>query len=133
MKSNELRIGNLVMASYDGVKYTKEVVTDIFKYGINSNYGEADYDEERIKPIPLTEEWLIKFGFEKKDANIGLKEEFKKPNNYHYSLKSFGEYYPNMKQIEVLGEHPGFYIKCEHVHQLQNLYYALTGEELEIK
>ena len=54
---NELRIGNLVLTK-DGI--TK--VSDVLEVGINMIHDSWEYDIEDIKPIPLTEEWLVKFG-----------------------------------------------------------------------
>jgi hypothetical protein len=70
--------------------------------------------EEEAKPIPLTEEWLVKFGFEgwdKGDYTMNLS------NANFYKLPIWQPLAKNIK----------------HVHQLQNLYFALTGEELTIK
>ena len=64
---NELRIGNTV--SVDGLFITVESINS---EGINifvdddvlieyASFGDDDY---HVKPIELTEEWLIKFGFE---------------------------------------------------------------------
>ena len=80
--------------------------------------GDDNWDDhwDMIKPIPLTEEWLLKFGF-------------KKDNNFTWV---------NL-EMELMQREDGFWIwlgadlYLEHVHQLQNLYFALTGEELIIK
>ena len=76
--------------------------------------------DEFILPIPLTEEWLLKFGF--KDKSMALPHivfDVANALTWNESSKTltFGYY----------GE-----LKCEYVHQLQNLYFALTGEELTI-
>ena len=88
--------------------------------------------QEPYKPIPLTEEWLIKFGFEKGYLNyLVLKEEF-----YCYCYeKSKGlhiEVFAHDEEDEVIDSE---YLTptINYVHQLQNLYHALTGKELEIK
>ena len=73
-------------------------------------------DNSEYKPIPLTEEWLLKFGFDSMFSGAG----------YHKN------------GVEIGNNHNGFYIlatsyQIEFIHQLQNLYFALTGEELTIK
>ena len=87
--------------------------------------------ENGFEPIPLTEEWLTKFGFEKDDVNTYI----------HYSLPSgTGIYFEsgndwNFNDANICGD----YDECIHVklpqyvHQLQNLYFSLTGKELTIK
>jgi hypothetical protein len=78
----------------------------------------------QFKPIPLTEEWLLKLGLKK----IGI---------WTFSLNLVG----NLDLIYYLGE-KGWSIglksysdfsNLKYVHQLQNLYFALTGKELTIK
>lgn len=63
-----------------------------------------------FKLIPLTEEWLVKLWPEYKD----------------YGIKNNGD----SVWFEYTSER---YIEINHVHQLQNLYHSLTGEELTIK
>ena len=107
MKQNELRIGNLIgivlpeaetQATADHIKWISE--------------GDNIY-----KPIPLTEEWLVKFGF-RKSANLYL---------------SIG-YFEFIWQGELFLDIEGQWLTlgCKYVHSLQNLYFALTGKELEI-
>ena len=108
IKINELRIRNLV-------KKGEEIFeTDFITIKMAHNY----------QPIPLTEEWLLKFGFDRHH-----KDYF----NNVILLKEIGEWdlklYP---QGEVSSAIP-MNIKIKSVHQLQNLYFALTGEELTIK
>ena len=118
MKANELRIGNLVSHNEEW-SYHNELRTFDFKFTDSDWYalGESTLFIENIKPIPLTEEWLIKFGFEKQNA-------------------MFYEF--NKHQIRLIGDEVPYWIdssyitNIKHVHQLQNLYFALTGEELKI-
>lgn len=110
MKSNELRIGNLV--SKEGLVYEADFIT----IRMAQNY----------KPIPLTEELLLKFGFEEYGD---IHDNFMYKDWIWYSL--------NEKCLDIRrGEsHPWTLIplSIKYVHQLQNLYFALTGEELTIK
>jgi hypothetical protein len=117
MKANELRIGNFVMRpnfpNYEVVDW--KLIAKI-----------AQVPDWYI-PIPLTEEWLLKFGFEKDKINSSIY-----PN---YNFNGFGLF----NSIGVPWEwdlvRGSNYIrnKIQYVHQLQNLYFALTGQELIIK
>lgn len=107
IQASELRIGNLVFLKSLNKNYTIECGFDIEKIE----------DGEDALPIPLTEEWLIKFGFEK----IGY--EWRLKQGWHWISVDKNSFYILGKQLGLL----------ENVHQLQNLYFALTGEELEIK
>lgn len=81
---------------------------------------------ESAEPIPLTEEWLVRFGFKPSEAKTAKK--------YIYYSDSY-----NFRNAKVVCKNgydarvviAGMVIKTKHVHQLQNLYFALTGEELE--
>ena len=138
MKANELRIGNWVQINnqeWPNLKGVKFKVTSIdcnalMLYSIrgigNSNYNQYDYN---IEPIPLTEEWLLKFGFHKKDAEWYLHPCFE----LKIIVFNKGEFNGVMFYTRTI--HTDFTpIYCtkhiNHVHQLQNLYFALTGEEL---
>lgn len=69
-------------------------------------------------PIQLTEEWLIRFGFEKVNSDYIL---FKNDNLLMLS-----------SSFRLLADDGySMSIKIKYVHQLQNLYFALTGEELK--
>ena len=81
-----------------------------------------------LNPIPLTEEILLKFGFYFEDGFYCLRIN----NTAFMTIILLGSYVnyelSNFRQKIVFsrGEFSG-------VHQLQNLYFALTGEELTFK
>jgi len=131
MKANELRIGNLVYPNDDnGTPYP---VTEIRENTICcTNKGDEEYNWcmpevviglGDIQPIELTEEWLFRFGFKKRKV-AGFWFDYR----LEYVVidcmdgSEFDIYFSSLHQT-----------KLEYVHQLQNLYFALTGEELEIK
>ena len=106
MKATELRIGNFVY------EYNDSVIINISCWEFEKARLENNQNELKwLNPIPLTEEWLVKFGFEL----VGKKT--------YYKL--------NIPLIPVRNSHyqcKGADIK--YVHQLQNLYFALTNKEL---
>jgi hypothetical protein len=119
MKASELRIGNSIMQDDDFVFVTW------WRLELMEN-NKIEY-----KPIPLTEEWLLKLGFDKLENDIPTY--FKCFGNlieddYEYSFNIYVDSEQNYF-ITVFGRK----IIIKHVHQLQNLYHALTGEELTIK
>ena len=121
MKASELRIGNLVI--YEGMisVLTEITCTDVVldHPAYESEIQASVFD---IKPIPLTEDWLIKFGFTKIDRDDEDFTYFKKGNI------EFTDVSPNGIELVWYELSP-----CISIHQLQNLYFALTGEELSIK
>ena len=118
MKAQELRIGNL-LKDIDG-----NIVEVITVYG-NGNYvvhssihqfAIIEKDDDLIIPIPLTEEWLLRFGF------------VSNPYQDRYENQSIHIECNKTRGVTELWIESMPHIK--YVHQLQNLYFALTGEEL---
>ncbi len=122
MNVKELRIGNYIESprGIEEIKYAESL-------------EEIEGSPDKFKGIPITEQWLIKFGFEKMEfpyLDYDMKEcdlfesywgDFYKVENYYlprpyYFDSAFGDDF-----------------KLQHVHQLQNLHHALTGMELTIK
>ena len=117
MKANELRIGNWV-------HFENESSAGNFQADVDTIY-DVDRKLALLSPIPLTEEWLVKFGFVK-------------DGKYDYLLKRDGFeiwnscdfHTDNGDKFLFIGNMPDLEMRFIHVHQLQNLYFALTGEEL---
>jgi hypothetical protein len=134
----ELRIGNLIgIAGDDGLieyGYVQKTESAAFKEWNDSRdfipYLPVDADSETDfwetdSPIfvPLTEEWLTRFGLF--DIQIGFV--FGEDSPYYVSQLQNGNF-----GLFMLRD--GFYLKeIPCVHDLQNLYFALTGEELQKK
>ena len=112
MRANELRIGNLVNYLIednleDPSKWYQETYIDAEDLLILSKKGCDNY-----QPIPITEEWLLKFHW----------------NGYNYL--SINSYFKLDKDGRLYYCNDFTGIILEYVHQLQNLYFALKGEEL---
>ena len=109
MKNTELRIGNWVNAF--GIE--QEILIGVF-YSKGADVWFVDHLEIKdIEPIPLTPEWLEGFGF--------------KPLVNDWQIK--GMIIHTRKRGYVVNTRTQV---IKYVHQLQNLYYALTNTELEI-
>ena len=121
MKANELRIGNLVKNKIDGsVNPVNFLAPTDMGMVLTTSYF-PHFTIEQAEPIPLTEEWLVRFGFEYTEIHEGF-------NQYRKDLLNLS-ITPNGFEIFLTFK----WINIKHVHQLQNLYFALTGEELTIK
>jgi hypothetical protein len=115
MNEKDLRLGNTV--NHHGQEYTVRAIGKG-----NATIAIEGYKSERvsiksISPIPLTKEWLVKFGFDKKGHREGLSIILENTLGYKNGRTYF-------KSWCILESQP------KHVHQLQNLYFALTGQEL---
>lgn len=108
----ELRIGNWLQ--YDN-KYFQ--VYDIYR----------DDDWDLFEPIPLTPEILEKAGFLQSETNIYWRRKEVQDLKFDISINTEGSIhiYRYKKDLSL-----PFVVR--YVHQLQNLYYILTGRELEI-
>ena len=117
IKSTELRIGNLV---YNEVpdksfqKWKQEIVMVEF-YQLDDTYTS-------FNGIPLTEEWLLKLGFEKDTSYT----------NIIYFILDDLTWANGLLEIEsrYIRDFNHELPHIKYVHQLQNLYFALTGNEL---
>lgn len=133
MKANELRIGNWVL-------HPPKSRDKRFEITVNANNILACDNGAIYKPIPLTEEWLMKFGFEKVVYNSGKEgcgtDYYFECNNGIFMCYaddfSLGLYSSEYDMLNGLAVIPNWEM-TKHVHQLQNLFFALTGEELTIK
>jgi hypothetical protein len=116
MKANELRIGNIIEYIGRLLPVTSEIIREV---ELNNATGQ---------PIPLTEEWLIKFGFKKSD--MGVYDE------WFVFVGENGVFTIYQDTAGFNAFHGAAYnctITIKFIHQLQNVYFSLTGNELELK
>lgn len=122
--SKELRIGNYVNSNYDfdcvwevteiSTKYIKCIPEDINKIGFSCD------NPDEFNPIELTAEWLEKLGFEKQLYSEDL---FLNKRSQVCKIKDKWVY-----------RVPGYTLcNVNYIHQLQNLTYFITGQELTLK
>jgi hypothetical protein len=104
MKANELRIGNLVVE-----KGRSPFAIDIEKI---CDFANGFY---KFEPISLNEEWLIKFGFKKRNDRLFTLNYFE----IHMVNELF--YFKSYKLIPL-----------NFIHQLQNTYFISENIELEL-
>ena len=120
MKANELRIGNLIeyriSDRFDKRKEWWEV-SEIDADDIHW-LSKVMPEDEDFKAIPLTEEWLFKLGYIKDKVLEFYRNDFTDSTiiiDYNF--------------ICLLGYS---HVKLNYVHELQNLYFALTQRELTV-
>jgi len=118
---NEIRLGNIITSKSSTIPF--EVTEEDFLHILEN--------PDHYLRVPLTEEWLVKFGF----VTRYLNEDRSKPlmwkveKNRHidiYYEKQVNAYVFKINSLQ-------YSYPINSVHQLQNLYHALTGEELTIK
>ena len=117
MKAEELRIGNYVYPP-DNDHTLWEIAIDDFYYF----YGGLNRFDSKPQPIPLTEQWMLDFG---------LRINRLIDNSYRITIDS--EFGYCMSVITADGSKEIEFAHFHNVHQLQNLYFSLSGKELTLK
>lgn len=110
IQAEELRIGNIT---------DKGVIKNFWEKGVHIGFGNC-YEFTELNPIPLTEERLLKFGFVKHSSNPFW---FKKDS---LCVSLVGKVELISWDMQIFRIDP----EIKSVHQLQNLYFALTNKEL---
>lgn len=143
IQASELRIGNYVfddegiLSKINGMQpygYSIrcdeeegcELLIDLYPQDGTIKKGFA-VDINLCNPIPLTEEWLIRFGFENKpDIDNGTYHTAVFEKNGISLLFFMGDF----NDCQINGD---LDIDLSYVHTLQNLWYILTKQELKLK
>lgn len=136
LQASELRLGS----TYNSVKFNTPVkleLSDMVELYNKCNGSELTPDiiSEMFEPIPLTEEWLLKCGFYEENSKDRLTIQAWSPG--HPSQRFNIDFKDG--EILLVSRYQGdtgnnlFMRNIKEVHQLQNLYFALTGKELTIK
>lgn len=121
IKAEELKIGNLIQdLEIEPYYFEVEELRKYVGYSIWAFYRKGSVKAKEVEPIPLTEEWLVRFGFEKQMAWTYRK---------HISGNNYLVYYLGEKGWSINNKNYSDF-NCQYVHQLQNLYFALTQTEL---
>ena len=127
MNTNELRRENLIFEDVLGTCTVESIFNN--KLEISVPNGKTDgtinkrwfiMDSYNFRPILLTEEWFLKFGFDKGSDIIG--------DCFYIELKNNDDFIIHIENDKMFLFDDDLEIK--HVHQLQNLYFALTQKEL---
>ena len=137
MEAKELRIGNYILdyeaepevSIYWKVEEIQRLSNDkALNQTLGVTYRKGSCWTCDPEPIPLTEEWLVKFGWGKSNEHELCDNSNDIVFVYDWHFKRF--------EIQIDTEHVGVEYRLYHikyVHKLQNLYFALTNEELTIK
>ncbi len=135
INSKELRIGNSVLYTNqfpDRITGNTNEILEVKgprEFGVDLGYiGYTCFNVsfEYIDPIKLSEGWLLKLGFKDMGEFYDDVDKSYCLNDKWYIIFVDGVYKFGL-------EYQDFCTELKNVHQLQNIYFALTGEELEIK
>lgn len=127
IKPAEFRPGSLIQSGKGiyrvyAVSARQVLAIQDYKEPIDSEQKVYPADNAIINPIPITEEWLVKLGFVNREngwMRLVICEDF---------------FYISWELLHGVCLSINFnstsLVHIKYIHQLQNLIYALTGEEL---
>lgn len=146
MNISELRIGNLIDVKYESKNEIHHVggiinaddymiVSTIYQSSVELHvmHEELNFHESELKPIELSDVWLRRLGFKdrEKDHVIPLPN----GNGVDLCIETTGDCvllkYNVCDGVINHDEYDYIYITdVNSIHQLQNLYFSITGKEL---
>lgn len=117
MEATQLRIGNYILDKENEVRQVVELSRTLVRTSCDRILLVSE-----VNPIPITEEILLKCGFEQKDHLFRLHL----VNSIHIEYNSecnlyYFDIYMNTCRVEL-----------QYLHELQNIYQSITFKELEI-
>ena len=127
MKATFFRLGNIIRCNgnISEIDYLTNNVIGVSGLGFEIN-------EKEVEAVQLSEEILVKLGFKKNEFTSDKIESY-------YSLELSDDKYIDLCLITDAGNCGIAYLfpygtefGFNYVHELQNLYFSLTGEELNV-
>lgn len=142
MKANELRIGNFVHHNSENEKDEfvghQLTICELDEKTITTFYIDVSGGKQIVRnkkdymPIPLTKKWFENFvGFQYSDGNYWVNL----ITHYLDLMPSKELWYPTYVQIPEFSSEEEQRVNLnaiQYVHELQNLYFTLTGVELQL-
>jgi len=119
MEAKNLRIGNFISDANASDSFFAQVKKLDYS---RCYYGQFHSAYSDLKPIPISEEWLIKFGFV-----LVVKQ----GNQGEFRVYQLNEITYNTNHGWWWKHH--LTVQPKYIHELQNLFFAITGTELELK
>lgn len=137
MTANEIRLNN-IFSKKGFPMYVEAIFRDTVYLNFKGNEGDVwEEDIKDLVPIPLTEEILLKAGFEKESEDDKYGRVFLIPNTkYIIRVVNYGN--PQKVDfgysLEISDNKDWCGIKRIYfLHDLQNTIFALTGEDIKIE
>lgn len=141
---NELRIGSLLKVKYtDSENKEHEAVTRVIGVHEDEVLGDGwnveveavseDFHECTSEPVELTGEILLKSGFKNETMYIIKNLYLIEYGDFYFVLDNLNGYYHVKLSNHGFGHEKQVGLGViKYLHQLQNLFFSITGKELEI-
>lgn len=127
MRGNYLNIltpPNPVCIPIGQIMRVSEILKDSVLESNPLEHQDYKYPFQQVDPIRLTPEWLINLGFETQSVHIYTY------NGLHWSI-SWSESNHAISLFSGEKTFDWYENEIHYVHELQNLFFALTGKELK--
>jgi hypothetical protein len=126
---HELKVGDYVIAGFEGAKWEGEVKrlnTDEKQICVQTEVQEFWYDEEQLFPIPLSDESLMRLNFTKEESPDGSVK-YKK-GSFRILIRDKNDFssYKEIWYREDRRDNPDI----RYIHLLQNQYLQMTKVHL---
>lgn len=121
IKAGDIMLNNWV--EYDGKYYQVSALSEEYPFLNTDAFGVGVVTYRNIKGIPLTEDILLKAGF-KVSMNKTCYGMITESGKTRLSIFHDGLFKVSCEDLEI---------KVKHLHQLQNLFKSLTGNDLKIE
>jgi len=132
VKSNQLRLGNFInygnhaLVIVSGLRGEKIQVRHTEQHSINNGYIKSSLFDSDVDGIQLTEERLVRFDFSHIKDHIRY-------GGVRLAVGYVMVYEQPDKSLTIRTDTPFRALELKWVHQIQNWFFALTGEELTLK
>lgn len=138
INTNELRIGNFVKTTHP--KHRGEPMKILAVTGTQVSFAQLNdhtyiwFDIANCKPIRITAEILEKCGFKLSESERRYEIDHEDGHKLlaHWNSLMGRVHAFGIEYLDDEGSCSNFCWNLNSLHQLQNLYFALTGEELNI-
>lgn len=130
MDVKELRIGNIILADYGGDIGLREIrVFQINESGCVFDEESNEFWDETLKGVPITEELLILLGLE---SFVREDKRYWRTGHYMFISGHWRFRFSQKSKELILYIHDDYIRHIKFIHELQNVYFSLTNEEIEI-
>ena len=125
MNIQELRIGNYIYDVHNRVSNIVTIGNGTIRLS-SKNYHYDSFNTSDISPIPLTEDILLKCGAYVSTGTTG-------PLYTFDNIPALEIFYSETDQCYSCTYGDRLLAEINNLHQLQNLIYCITGEELNVE
>ena len=131
IKFHELKVGDIVLAEYEGKQWegvVKELNREDKEVCVETDVQQFWFTSSHLNPIPLSDRQLQKLGFAKQLNSDGSAKYMK--GSFRILLPRADDF----SELEIWWREDRRHLtKPLHVHELQNHYYEMTKVELNVE